>query len=98
MPKTKYGKWAVWSLVAFALLFGLFQIVIASGQKGGEEYFSNLWLAVPITLAGVSGIVAFLFGGICLIRNLERSFLIWLATGIGFLVLVFVLGELFGSH
>lgn len=98
MPKTKCGRMALWLLVGFALLLGVFQLAVASRQRGGEEYFDNLWLAVPITLAGLSGTGAFFAGGFCLVKNIERSPLVWLATAVGLVVLVFVLGEIFGSH
>jgi ABC-type uncharacterized transport system permease subunit len=54
MPKTRLGKWSVGLIILFFLLFALFQFLVASGQRGGATFFSNLVLAIPILAAEIS--------------------------------------------
>ena len=98
MPKTLSGKWSAGLIVAFGLFLVSFQLLVASGQRGGDTFFSNLMLTVPILLAGTSGVSAFLTGLIGIIRSKERSVLVYLATAIGLFVLLFLLGEILFPH
>jgi hypothetical protein len=98
LPKTPLGKWSTGFIVAFVLLFVAFLLLVASGQRGGETFFSNLVLTIPMLLAGTSGVFAFLTGLISVIRNRERSILVFLAMLIGLFVLLFGLGEIIFPH
>jgi hypothetical protein len=61
VPKTRLGEWSLGLIAAFLSLL-LFYLFVASGQRRGETFFSNLILAIPALLAGVSGGAAFLLG------------------------------------
>lgn len=98
MPKTIFGKWSVGLIIAFLLLFGLFQLLVASGQRGGATFFANLILAIPGVLMGASGITAFFTGVIGIMKHKERSILVFIATAIGLFILVFILGEFLFPH
>jgi len=98
MAKTLLGKWSVALIIIFILLFVLFQILVASGQRGGDTFFSNLTLAIPGLSMGIAGILAFFTGIISIIVKKERSIFVFLATGAGLFVLIFVLGELIFPH
>ena len=97
-PKTTLGKWSVALMVAFIVLLAIFQILVASGQRGGETFFSNLILTIPMLIAGVSGISAFVTGLIGIIKNKERSVIVYLAALIGLFVLFFWIGEIVFPH
>ena len=97
-PKTNLGKWSAWLIVAFAVSFGAFQAIVASGQRGGDTFFSNLLLAIPMILSAASGIAAFVTGVISIGRRKERSLSVYLAVAIGLVVLVFALRETFFPH
>jgi len=97
-PKTALGRWSVGLIIVFVLLLASFQLLVASGQRGGETFFSNLILTIPMLIAGISGISAFATGLIGIIRSRERSIAVYLATLIGLLVLLFVLGEVIFPH
>ena len=88
----------MWLIVAFIALFTLFQLLVASGQRGGDTFFSNPLLAVPILIAGICGISAFFTGIIGIIKNKERSALVFISTIIGFFILLFVSGEFLVPH
>jgi len=98
VPKTTLGKWSTGLIVALIVFFAAFQLLVASGQRGGETFFSNLILTIPILLAGTSGVFAFAIGLVDVVRNRERSILVFLAMLIGFFVLLFGLGEVLFPH
>jgi len=85
-------------MVAFIVFFGLFYLFVASGQRGGATFFSNLWLTVPILLAAISGVSAFFTGITGVIKSRERSILVYLAMLIGLIVLLYCLAEIVFPH
>ena len=98
MPKTLLGRWSAGLIAGFFLFLVSFLLLVASGQRGGDTFFSNLVLTVPILLAGTCGVSAFLTGLIGIIRSKERAILVYLAVAIGFFVLFFWLGEIIFPH
>ena len=98
LPKSYVGKWSIGFIAAFIVFFVIFQLLVVSGQRGGETFFSNLALTIPILLAGISGVLAFFTGIIGVIRNRERSILVFLAMLIGFFILLFSIGEVVFPH
>jgi cytochrome bd-type quinol oxidase subunit 2 len=97
-PRTKLGKWSAWLIVAFAILLGVFYILVASGQRGGDTFFSNPILTVPMLLAATSAIAAFIIGLISVVKRKERSVAVVLAIVVGLFVIIFVLGEVIFPH
>jgi len=97
-PKTTLGKWSVALIIVFIVLLGVFQLLVASGQRGGETFFSNLILTIPMLIAGVSGISAFVTGLIGIIKSRERSVIVYLSALIGLFVLLFWIGEIVFPH
>jgi len=98
LPRSALGRWSVGLLAAFAVFFAAFELLVASGQRGGETFFSNLALTIPILLAGTSGVLTFLTGLIGVVRNRERSILVFLAMLVGFFILLFSIGEVAFPH
>ncbi len=97
-PRTIMGKWSIGLIIAFFLFFAVFLILIALGQRGGDTFFSNLALTIPMLLAGVSSVSALVTGIIGIVKSRERSVLVFLATAIGLIVLIFSLGEVIFPH
>jgi hypothetical protein len=98
MPKTLLGKWSVWLIAALVVFLIIFQFLLASGQQGGETFFSNLILAVPVMLAGLSGVASLVVGLVGIIWSRERAVLVFLCCVIGLFVLIFALGEIITPH
>lgn len=73
-------------------------VLVASGQRGGDTIFDNLALSVPALLAAGSVMMAFMIGALGIWKYHERSALVWLITAIGLLVLIFLTGELISPH
>ena len=97
-PTTDLGKWSAWLIVAFAILLGVFYILVASGQRGGDTFLSNPILTVPMLLAATSAIAAFIIGLISVVKRKERSVAVVLAIVVGLFVIIFVLGEVIFPH
>jgi hypothetical protein len=98
LPRTLLGKWSVGLIGGLILFFALMVLLVASGQRGGDTFFSNLALSIPGLLAGACGIAAFFTGAIAVTLSRERSGLVFLAVIIGLLVLIFCLGEFLVPH
>lgn len=98
MPHTRWGRWSAGAAAGFALFFGLANVSVALGQRGGAAFFSNPLIAVPMLLAAMAGVAAFFTGLYGFARARERSVLVGLATLVGLFVLLFVIGELAFPH
>lgn len=98
MPKTRLGKWSVRLIVIFFLSLATLQLLVTSGQRGGATFFSNPVLALTGLGAGISGVLAFFTGIIGVIKSKERSPLVFLATTMGLVILIFMLGEILSPH
>jgi len=97
-PTTSLGKRSAWLIFTFAVSLALFGILVASGQRGGDTFFSNPILTIPILVAAIAGISAFIVGLASILRRRERSISVYLAVGFGLITLIFVLGELIFPH
>ncbi len=98
LPKTALGKWSIGLIVGSPVFFLLTMLLIVSGRRGGDTFFSDLALAIPMLLAGISGISAFFTGIIGIIKSKERSVIVFIATIIGFFILFLVSGEVLFPH
>ena len=99
LPKSVPGKWSLGLIVAFFLLYGLFMfMVVVLGQRGGDTFFSNLYLTIPGLLMAASGIAAFFAGIFGVIRKRERAILVFVSTAIGFFILLFCSAEILFPH
>jgi len=89
LPKTALGKWSIGGIVGavvFALLAGLI-----------DEFFRKYGVANTLMLlAGISGTSAFFTGIIGIIKSKDRSVIVFIATIIGFFILLVsvIFGEL----
>src|SRR4030042_4874023 len=93
LPKTALGKWSIGFAGSFIVFFALVSVLGATGQEAGETFFSNLYLAIPGLIAGVSGIAAFITGIISIIFLKERAILVFVSTAIGLLLILFILSD-----
>lgn len=98
MPKTILGKWSLGLIAAFIILFGLGQLEVAMGQTGGETFFDNPLLSLTMLGAVLTAVAAFVVGLVAVIKQRERSWLVYLAMLIGAWILTFALGEFLGPE
>ena len=97
-PTTTLGTWSVRLTAAFILVLILFSAILASGERGGEGFFSNLSLAIPMLIAAILAVSSFFTGIICIIRNKERAVFVFVSTSIGILVMLWGLAEIIFPH
>lgn len=97
MPHTILGKWSVSLIGVFFVLLGVFFILVNTGQRGGDTFFSNLWLTIPMLIAGTCGFASLVTGVIAVIKK-ERGWLIYPVIAIGLFVTWFIGAELLFPH
>ncbi len=97
-PRSHLGKWSAGLIICFFVFLGIFFIFAGLGEKGGGAFFHNLKLAIPILLAGISGVGSFFAGLIGIIKDKEYSIFVFLATLTGLFVLLCILGEILFPH
>jgi len=105
MPKTKLGKWSLGLIAAMpALLFigasftnSLYKLVPA-GSTILEDIVERPALALTMLVGIVAGISAFILGLMAIIRQKDRALLVYVATSIGMLVILFLIGEVLFPH
>ena len=99
MPKTKLGKWSVGLIIAFCLLLATTMFVVqVLGQEGGKTFFDSPAISIPMLGAGTSAVAAFFTGIVSIWKYKERAILVFAASIIGLLVLLFVVGEFTSPH
>lgn len=81
-------------------IVGLLAMVVSvgSGQEGGDTFADNWWISGPALVAALGLVGAFVTGLIAIVRNRERSLPVILATIVGALVPMFLIGEITTPH
>ncbi len=97
-PSTFLGSWSIRLIVFSLLVFIVFYSLVASGQRGGDTFFSNLALAITMLIAAILAVSSFSTGIIGIIRNRERAIFVYISTVIGFFVLLYGLAEIIFPH
>ncbi|MDN5327926.1 MAG: hypothetical protein PWP03_564 [Candidatus Woesearchaeota archaeon] len=101
-PKTRLGKVSIALIVLMPLLFfiGIHSVVFYNGS--GKTILQDIILrpavSLPMLTGFLFGILAFLFGIIALIKKKDLSVLVFISTFIGFLFILFLLGEVLFPH
>ena len=105
LPKITLGWWSLGLVVAMPVLFfigmSFTNLLYESIPAGGtilKDIVARPALALTMLAGMVSGISAFIIGLIAIIRQKERALLVYGATLIGALLIIFLLGELFFPH
>lgn len=98
VPSSVLGRWSTGASVVFLAFIAVFAIAVAAGQRGGEKFFDNLWLTVPMLIAYFSAVGAFVLGTVAIISQGERSLTVIAATVIGLLVTAFGIAEVAFPH
>ena len=99
LPTTAPGWLSLQLLGGFGALFLAFWVAVGLevGPDSSETFLSNLYLAIPLMLAGACAIGAAIVAVYALFRRHERSLIVVGALVFGAFVVVFTLGEI-GGH
>lgn len=105
IPKTKLGKWSVVLIILMPLLFFIGSLPVntlydsvTAGRTILEDIAKRPLVALPMLLGMAFGIFAFVLGISSIIKKKERSFLVYVSTLIGFLLILFLLAEILYPH
>jgi hypothetical protein len=98
-PGTRLGWWAVGLGTAFVVLFVIHSLLVMP-LKPYSVGDARYWFLLPYynIVMLLCGLLSGIFGLIALLRQHERSWLVWLTLLPGALVLSFVLGEFTNPH
>ena len=98
-PKSKIGKWSLVCFAAEVLLMVIFySILTIFNVKGGDTFFSNPELAIPLILAWLSGAVSFVLACVTTIRDVPKSILVLLVSVVTLLTTLFGILEIAFPH
>ena len=97
MPTSPLGRWSTRLLGLAVLGSAIFGAFVASGQRGGDTFFSNLWLALPMTTAAFAAVAAGVTAAAAWWKH-DRTFLVAIAMVVGAFATMFAAGELLFPH
>ena len=92
LPKSRLGALTV-VLITFTLVVFIFFYIFAELLSVIK---SDILIALFGSSAVIAAIIAFFIGIVAVIKNKERSFLVFLAIFIGFVILAFIIGDMSG--
>ncbi len=93
-PHTRPGWWAVWLMVAFAVMFFINATVFAPYYDSATP-FRQVFLPVYWTFMLSCGLAAGVVGLAAMMRQHERSWLVWLSLLTGIFAALIVILVLF---
>ena len=97
VPSSTAGRWAGgFLLLAVALLAG-FAVLVASGERGGDTFFSNPSLAATM-LGATAAVVAAGCAGAVALRRGDRSLPVIVSLVVAILVVLWWTAELAFPH
>ena len=104
-PNTKSGKWSIGLIIAMPLLFiagtSFTNTLYASVPAGGsimQDIAMRPALALTMLAGMAAGISAFAAGLVAIVSQKERSFLVFISTVIGTLLIIFLVVEFIFPH
>ena len=105
MAKTNLGKWSIGLILAMLVLFiigmTLFSTVysdVSSGETIWADISSRPGVSIPMLTGFAAGVAAFITGLIAVIKQKERSLLVYAAVIFGAVLIVFLAGEVISPH
>ncbi len=99
LPKTKLAKISTFLTIAFFIFIGVFYLlVVVFDQRGGDTFFSNPLLTIPMLLAWASAFFALITSIVAVLRDKSRAILVFISMIIGLLVTGFGLMEVIFPH
>jgi hypothetical protein len=100
LPKNKLGEWSVVLIMVMMLFFYLgmsfvdFYSSIPAGRTIPQDIINRPGVALLMLAGFASGIIAFITGLVAIIKNRERSVLVFVSTIIGALLILYLAGEI----
>ena len=105
LPKTILGKWSIWLIIAMFTLMILGMSLtdtlyesVSSGDTILQDIAKRPALALSMLAGMAVGITAFIVGLIAILKKKDRAILVFVATVIGALLILFLIGEVLYPH
>ena len=98
VPETKQGRRSIGCLGVFATMFLYAQIMVFSGQPGGNTLFDNVAISVPMIVGMISILIGAGFGLVSIFKEDERAIPVFATCFIGLAVCLFLIGDLVSAH
>ena len=105
MAKTNMGKWSIGLILGMPLLFILgttLSSTVYDSVSSGETIWADIsgrpGVSIPMLTGFACGIAAFVTGLIAVIKQKERSLLVYAAVILGAVLIVFLAGEIISPH
>jgi len=105
IPKTKLGKWSVVLIIAMPIFFFVgtsFTDTLYKSVSAGSTILEDITrrpaLALTMLAGMAAGITAFITGLTAITKKKERAILVYVATLIGMLLILFLAGEVLFPH
>lgn len=104
-PQTIPGRWSIGLIVAMPILFFIGTSLTGSlygSTPGGDTILADIAarpaLALTMLAGMAAGIAAFITGFLAILRQKEKGMLVYAATVVGALLLLFLAGEILLPH
>lgn len=99
-PKTSLGWWSIGLIIATPILFligtsfmsSLYETIPAGGTVL-DDIYARPAMALTILAGVLCGVLAFITGSLTIFQKKEKTILVYIATLLGALVTIFLLGE-----
>lgn len=92
LPKTRIGKWSI-GLFIISLLLNIVASIVSVIQEPVTFYNRTV-----VNMSAITGLVAmvgaFILGIVSITKSKERSLLVYIASILGFMMLIVLIGEL----
>jgi len=98
VPATTPGRLCLTGFAAGVLGFIAMIVSVGSGQEGGETFTDNWWISGPALVAALGLVGSFAIGVFAISRRRERAVPVVLATVIGAMVTLLLVGEFSTPH
>ena len=95
-PRERFGKAAIALFVSMVICVSYFLLMVnVFGQRGGQTFFSNLNLSIPMLVGWLCGLLSFVLGTVVLFKHKVFAVLLMLTTLISFLTTLYGIGAVF---
>lgn len=98
LPETAPGRWALGAAGGAGLCFALALLAVATGQRGGDTPFANLYLAIPMLAAAALALAGGGLSMFALAARRDRSIVLLIPLFAGLFVLGNAIGEIAFPH
>lgn len=105
LPKTTLGKWSIGLIAAMPILFiiggtlaGILYTNVPAGDSILQDLSNRPVLALSMLLGMISGVASFITGLLAVIKQKENSLLVNISVILGFLLILFLIGEFAFPH